>query len=106
GVDLPKIEAVKLALEALGFGVRRVSDAVLDTLSLGASRRGVELVGFVDDAVPARLHGDPGRLRQVLMNLTSNALKFTPHGEVVIRVERDPDPQDGEPRSVMLRVSV
>ncbi len=105
-LDFSKIEAGKLDLEQVDFDVRRVVDGVLDTLAVDASRRTLELVGFVDDAVPARLHGDPGRLRQVLMNLASNALKFTPHGEVVVRVERAADARDGAPDATVLRCSV
>ena len=105
-LDFSKIEAGKLDLEEVDFDVRRVVDGVLDTLSVDASRRKLELVGYIDETVPARLHGDPGRLRQVLMNLASTALKFTPHGEVVVRVERNTDANDGEPRTVVLRISV
>ncbi len=87
-LDFSKIEAGKLDLEHVDFEVRSVLAGVLDTLAIEASRRKLELVGFVDEDVPAHVHGDPGRLRQVLMNLAGNALKFTPLGEVVIRIER------------------
>jgi signal transduction histidine kinase/CheY-like chemotaxis protein len=90
-LDFSKIEAGKLALEQVDFSVRSVLNGVLDTLAIEAVRREIELVGFVDETVPARVHGDPGRLRQVLLNLAGNALKFTPTGEVVIRIERVDD---------------
>ena len=90
-LDFSKIEAGKLGLEHVDFDARAVLASVLDTLAVAAARQHLELVGFVDDAVPARLRGDPGRFRQVLMNLGSNAIKFTPRGEVVIRVERLPE---------------
>jgi len=86
-LDYSKIEAGKLELEDIDFDVRAVLDAVLDTLAIEAQRKHLELVGFIDDRVPTGLRGDPGRLRQVLVNLVSNAVKFTEHGEVVIRIE-------------------
>ncbi len=86
-LDFSKIEAGKLDLEAVTFDVRDVVDGVLDTLAIEAARKRLELVGSVDDAVPAGPLGDPGRLRQIVMNLAGNALKFTDHGEIVIRVE-------------------
>jgi CheY-like chemotaxis protein len=85
-LDFSKIEAGKLDLECIDFDVRAMVGGVLDTLAIEANRKRIELVAFVDERVPACLRGDPGRLRQVLMNLGSNALKFTPHGEVVLEV--------------------
>jgi signal transduction histidine kinase/CheY-like chemotaxis protein len=105
-LDFSKIEAGKLALEAVDFDVRGVLDGVLDTLAVEAGRKRLELVGFVDEAVPKRLHGDPGRLRQVLVNLGGNALKFTPHGEVVIRIERIDGAPGTPPDDVTLRCTV
>ncbi len=90
-LDFSKIEAGKLDLECIEFDVRSVVDGVLDTLAIEANRKQLELVGFVDAALPPRLKGDPGRLRQILMNLAGNALKFTDHGEIVIRLERGGD---------------
>ncbi len=87
-LDFSKIEAGKLDLECIEFDVRGVVDGVLDTLAIEAARKKLELVGIVDDALPTRLRGDPGRLQQVIMNLAGNALKFTDHGEIVIRLER------------------
>ena len=85
-LDFSKIEAGKLDLECIEFDVRGVLDGVLDTLAIESGRKQLELVGFVDEALPPRLQGDPGRLRQVIMNLAGNALKFTEHGEIVIRL--------------------
>jgi signal transduction histidine kinase/AmiR/NasT family two-component response regulator len=87
-LDFSKIEAGKLDLEHVDFEIRDVLEGVLDALAVEASRKKIELVGFVEDDVPARLRGDPGRLRQVLMNLAGNALKFTPQGEVAIRLRQ------------------
>jgi signal transduction histidine kinase/CheY-like chemotaxis protein len=106
-LDFSKIEAGKLDLEHVDFDLRAVLEGVLDALAVEASRRKIELVGFVEDDVPARLRGDPGRLRQVLMNLAGNALKFTPRGEVVVRMARGADEPfpDGE-TGVVLRCTV
>ncbi len=105
-LDFSKIEAGKLELERIDFDVHAVLHGVLDTLAIDAARRKVELIGFVDVDVPPRLHGDPGRLRQVLMNLAGNALKFTPHGEVEVRLERAPASADGNPDDVVLHGAV
>jgi len=94
-LDFSKIEAGKLDLECIEFDVRSVLDGVLDTLAIEAARKRLELVGIVDDSLPARLKGDPGRLQQIVMNLAGNALKFTDHGEIVIRFERADANADG-----------
>ena len=91
-LDFSKIEAGKLDLECIDFEPRAAIAGVLDTLAIEANRKRLELVAFVDERVPAVLRGDPGRLRQVLMNLGSNALKFTPHGEVVLHVALAEEP--------------
>ncbi len=85
-MDLSKIEAGKLELETLDFDLRVVVEEAMDLLARRAEQKGLELSGLVDPAVPVRLRGDPGRLRQVLINLTQNAVKFTAEGEVAISV--------------------
>ena len=87
-LDFSKMEAGKLDIERIEFDLRSVVDGVLDTLAIEATHKQLELVAFIDETLPARLQGDPGRLRQVLMNLAGNALKFTDHGEIVVRFER------------------
>jgi signal transduction histidine kinase/AmiR/NasT family two-component response regulator len=87
-LDFSKIEAGRLDLERVDFDVRDVTAGVLDTLAIEAGRKGLELIAFVDPTLPERLRGDPARLRQVLLNLATNAVKFTERGDVVIRVER------------------
>ena len=103
-LDFSKIEAGKCELEEIEFDVRGVVDGVLDAIAVEADRRRLELVATVDADVPAALRGDPGRLRQILMNLASNSLKFTDDGEIEIRVEREPEssPKD----DVTLRCTV
>jgi CheY-like chemotaxis protein len=71
---------------------------VLDTLAVQAERRGLELVGSVAASLPSHVRGDPGRLRQILMNLGTNALKFTQRGEVVIRLLAEAADEEGDGR--------
>jgi len=85
-LDFSKIEAGKLALEVLDFDLQTLLDDFAVTLALKAHEKGLELVCGADPEVPVFLRGDPGRLRQILTNLTGNAVKFTSSGEVVIRV--------------------
>jgi PAS domain S-box-containing protein len=94
-LDFSKIDAGRLSLESVELDPRALLDDVLDTLAVQAERRGLELVGAVDAALPRHVRGDPGRLRQILMNLGTNALKVTQRGEVVIRLLREPAPEDG-----------
>jgi CheY-like chemotaxis protein len=85
-LDFSKIEAGKMDLEMLDCDVRRLVDEVVDLLSESARRKGLTLGAVVAPELPALLRGDPGRLRQVLVNLVSNAIKFTERGEIEIRV--------------------
>ena len=101
-LDLSKIEAGKLTIETLDFDVRECVEGALDLLAERAQAKEIEFAYLVRREVPARLRGDPGRLRQVLMNLTSNAIKFTESGEVVVEVGvADPEGDPG-----LLRFSV
>jgi signal transduction histidine kinase/CheY-like chemotaxis protein len=85
-LDFSKIEAGKLDLEVLDFQLDvSVEDSVV-LLAEQAQRRGLELVSWIDDNVPLGVRGDPGRLRQVLVNLLGNAVKFSDHGEILLRV--------------------
>ncbi|MHC4899332.1 MAG: response regulator, partial [Planctomycetota bacterium] len=84
-LDISKIEAHMLEIEAVPFDLRGVVEAVCEILVGGASASGTELTGIVDHEVPVMVVGDPLRVRQILMNLVNNALKFTENGEVLIR---------------------
>jgi CheY-like chemotaxis protein len=90
-LDISKIEARKLELETLDFDLRSMLKDTEDFLAIGAHKKGLELVCQVDPSVPSLLRGDPGRLRQILVNLGGNAVKFTEKGEIVIRVRLEGD---------------
>jgi two-component system sensor histidine kinase/response regulator len=90
-LDFSKIEAGKLQVEQIPFNPWQTLNDVLKALALHAHGKGLELVSAIAPEVPRRLLGDPGRLRQIIVNLAGNAIKFTARGEVVLRVEREPD---------------
>jgi PAS domain S-box-containing protein len=85
-LDFSKIEAGKLELESIDFSLRDCIGGMLKPLGLRADQKSLELVADIPDDVPDHLIGDPLRLRQILINLTANAIKFTEHGEVVVSV--------------------
>jgi len=85
-LDFSKIAAGKTELEKIDFQIQAVAESVLDLLAGIAQRKRIELALLVDENVPTAVSGDPGRLRQVLVNLVSNAVKFTSTGEVVVKV--------------------
>ena len=84
-LDFSKIEARKLELEMLDFELRMTLEDVAELLAVKAREKGLEVVCLADPELPALLRGDPGRLRQVLLNLGGNAVKFTRQGGVMIR---------------------
>jgi len=88
-LDFSKIEAGKLELESVGFALRDTLGDTLQTLAGRASEKGLELTYHIPPDVPDGLVGDPGRLCQVIVNLTGNAIKFTEQGEVVVDVETE-----------------
>ena len=90
-LDFSKIEAGKLDLETIDFSLRDSMENVLRVLSVQAHQKKLELSCRVMPDTPDRLQGDPTRLRQILMNLVGNAVKFTAKGEVAVRVECEED---------------
>lgn len=87
-LDFSKIEAGKLDLEIIEFDLRTTVEAVTDLLAFRAHEKHLELTCIVDPHLPVLLRGDPGRLRQILINLAGNAIKFTAAGEVSIQVRQ------------------
>ena len=85
-LDLSKIEAGRLELERVSFNLGTVVADVRELYVPDAGAKGIDFVVDVDPRLPARVEGDPGRVRQVLANLVSNAVKFTAHGEVAVTV--------------------
>jgi two-component system sensor histidine kinase/response regulator len=101
-LDFSKMEAGKLTFETLDFDLTETVESTLDMLAERAQAKGIELVMDMPPEVPRLLRGDPGRLRQILTNLTGNAIKFTAGGEVVVRVMQ----QTESDQRVVLRFTV
>ncbi len=101
-LDFSKIEAGKLEFESLPFDFRESLGETMKTLGFRAHQKGLELVYEVQPDVPEALLGDPGRLRQILVNLVGNAIKFTEQGEILVNVELE----SATPDSVCLHFSV
>jgi two-component system sensor histidine kinase/response regulator len=93
-LDYSKIEAGKIELETIDFNLRNCVEEALKTFALLAHEKKLELLCDIAPDVPELLEGDPGRLRQILLNLVSNAIKFTSHGEVAVRVAIDAEDRD------------
>ena len=101
-LDFSKIEAGKLVLENLAFNLRDLLDETLTMLAPSAHDKGLELVSIIYRDTPLGLSGDPMRLKQILANLISNAIKFTHEGSVSVRVMAEQQDAD----QVLLRISV
>lgn len=85
-LDFSKIEAGKLSLETIDFDLQKMAEDAVDLVALEAHKKGLETAVFVQNDVPTLLKGDPVRLRQIIVNLFNNAVKFTQEGEVVVIV--------------------
>jgi two-component system sensor histidine kinase/response regulator len=94
-LDFSKIEAGKLALETISFSLRECIGTMLKPLGLRADQKGLELTADIAVTVPDHLIGDPMRLRQILINLTDNAIKFTERGDVTLRVTVESETEAG-----------
>ena len=104
-LDLSRIEAGKLELETVAFSLSELFDGAVKLFAERASSKGIELRCCLDPAAPSYLRGDPHRLRQVLLNLISNAIKFTAQGQVRVEVSSRPALPD-TPETIELRCAV
>ncbi len=93
-LDFSKIEAGQLELEEIGFDLRTLVEGVAETLAGRAEAKGLELACVLPENLPTHVRGDPGRLRQVLVNLVGNAIKFTARGEVVVQIDVESQADD------------
>ncbi len=93
-LDLSKIEAHQLELEKIEFDVAGVVEEAIDIYALKAEEKGIELLSLVTTDIKRKREGDPARLKQVILNLISNALKFTEQGEIVVYVSHQADHHD------------
>jgi len=101
-IDFAKIEAGRMSIEAINFDMEAVTESVLQTIGLSAYHKNLEVVLKLDPRMPRYLIGDPVRIGQVLLNLSSNAVKFTERGEVRIEISV----LEQSPSSVHLRFAV
>ncbi|WP_420267212.1 response regulator [Candidatus Magnetominusculus dajiuhuensis] len=90
-LDFSKIEAGQIGFERVNFDLLDTIEKIFEILSIRAHKKGVELNYHIYPDVPCSIIGDPGRLRQVLINLIGNSIKFTERGEVVLRIKNDPE---------------
>ena len=90
-LDFSKIEARKLTLESVDFNLWDLLEDLADLYALRAAEKGLEYVWCADPAIPERLSGDPGRIRQILTNIVGNSLKFTHAGSIALSLSRLPD---------------
>lgn len=93
-LDFSKIEAGKLELESIVFDVRMTLEDTAELLAVKAQEKGLELVCIIDPEVPILLQGDPGRLRQVLLNLGGNAIKFTHQGGITLHAQLEAEDEE------------
>ncbi|MDA8243753.1 MAG: PAS domain S-box protein [Elusimicrobia bacterium] len=101
-LDFSKIESGKLIIESMDFDLQETVESTVELLAQRAQDKGLELEQLIEPDVPLHLRGDPGRLRQILTNLLGNAVKFTEHGEVILRIAR----VKGGDASAVLKFSV
>ena len=94
-LDFAKIESGQMSLESIDFDLRSMVEGVARTLATRAEGKGLEMVCMVNRDIPSRVKGDPTRLRQILVNLVGNAIKFTSQGEIVIRAMVDEKRDEG-----------
>lgn len=101
-LDFSKIEAGKMEIEAIPFSLIDAVEGSVQTIATNAINKGLRLITYIDPDLPQFITGDPVRLRQILINLCSNAIKFTEKGDVVIRADRIEDNN----KKIVIRFSV
>ena len=104
-LDFSKIESGKLSVESSPFDLREALEDSIDLMAPVAHSKGLELILLIYSDVPLALYGDSNRIRQILLNLLGNALKFTSQGSVVVRVMLEGE-EDTDPRHTAIRISV
>ncbi|MBT5875772.1 MAG: response regulator [Candidatus Latescibacteria bacterium] len=101
-LDFSKMEAGKLTIEPLAFDLQVTVEEMAETMAASAESKGIELAVLYGSDLPVRFIGDPGRIRQVLTNLVSNAIKFTSEGQVLVNIQSEEQTKE----SVRLRISI
>ncbi|MFH2092628.1 MAG: response regulator [Pseudomonadota bacterium] len=101
-LDFSKIEAGKLDLEIIDFDLRVTLDALAKLMAVKIQKKDLEYISLIEPEIPSLLKGDPGRLRQVLLNLVSNAVKFTEFGEILVSATLEKETDE----NVVIRFSV
>jgi signal transduction histidine kinase/DNA-binding response OmpR family regulator len=101
-LDFSKIEADRVEVAAIDFNLRNCLEGVVDLLAFKAQEKGIELFLIIDPQIPDKVNSDPGKLRQILVNLIGNAIKFTEHGEIVVDCSLE---ADAEGSTINFRVS-
>ena len=101
-LDISKIEAGKIVLEEVALQLNNIVAEVAEVLASGAQEKGLELLIDLDPGLPFELIGDPLRLRQILLNLVGNAIKFTERGHIILRLQL----QEQDEHSALLRIAV
>ncbi|MFO0794002.1 MAG: ATP-binding protein, partial [Candidatus Brocadiaceae bacterium] len=87
-LDFSKIEAGRMEIDTINFDLRQLVENVAEILNMRAAPKGIDLISYINPETPTLLKGDPNRLRQIIVNLVGNAIKFTDKGEVVIKGEQ------------------
>lgn len=97
-LDLSRIEAGRMTLEMTPFDLRHLLEGVVDLLAVTAHKKGLEIILWMDEQIPPYLMGDPTRVRQIILNLTGNAVKFTERGDILLRVKLESGLPEGGSR--------
>ncbi|HUV07880.1 MAG TPA: response regulator [Spirochaetia bacterium] len=106
-LDFSKIEAGKLTLEVIDFDMPKMAEESVDLLALEAHKKGLEVITWIHPAVPNFMQGDPHRIRQIIINLVKNAVKFTSEGEILLSVKPSAPIKDNHKKNkIPIRFSI